>query len=81
MKIIKARIIGKKGKTLKLLCKLSECHITLHNNTVSIICKSEKIKETITAIKNLIKGSKQGNVYSFLERQRKKHEPEDLGLK
>tara|TARA_B100000315_G_C14152216_1_gene396184 strand:+ start:39 stop:533 length:495 start_codon:yes stop_codon:yes gene_type:complete len=76
----KARIIGTGGKTLKTLSELSSCHITLHNNTVSIIGEADKIKEIMTAIENLIRGSKQANVYKYLEKN-KKQDIEDLGLK
>ena len=80
LKQTKARIIGTRGKTLKYLSELSECHITLHENTVSILGPAEKIKEAVTAVSNLIRGSKQTNVYNFLIRCRKE-EIEDLGLK
>lgn len=78
---IKARIIGTKGETLKILSELSDCHITLHNNTVSIIGQVEKIKEATRAIENLIRGSKQTNVYKYLERREQEEGMEDLGLK
>ena len=78
---IRARIIGTKGKTLKTISELSECYITLHENTVSIIGPAEKIKDAINAIESLIRGSKQSNVYKYLEKQRAKFLPEDLGLR
>ncbi len=73
------RIIGTKGKTLRTLSELSGCFISLKDNVVSIIGPSEKLKEIVTAIKNLIRGSKQSNVYYFLERT--KRDGEELGLK
>ena len=79
--IVKARIIGTKGKTLKLLSELSECNIVLHDNIVSILGPAEKIKEAITALTNLIRGSKQSNVYKYLQKQKKKPLPSDLGLR
>ena len=78
---IRARIIGTKGKTLKTISELSDCHIVLHENTVSIIGPAEKIKDAMNAIESLIRGSKQANVYKYLERQRAKIMPEDLGLR
>ncbi|MEK6820327.1 MAG: KH domain-containing protein [Nanoarchaeota archaeon] len=78
---IKARIIGKQGKTLKTLCELSECHISLYNNIVSVIGLSENIKDTLTALKSLIRGSKQSNVYSYLQKVKEKPYIEDLGIK
>jgi len=79
---VRARIIGTKGKTLKTLSKLTDCHITLHDNTVSLIGPSGSIKEAITAIESLIRGSKQGNVYSYLEKIMKENiDKWSLGLK
>ena len=77
---IRARIIGKGGKTLKTLTDLTEWFLELSKNSVGIIGSPENIKPTQTALISLIKGSKQSNVYSYLE----KHHPEpiyDLGLK
>ena len=50
---------------------------------IGIIASAETIQETVTAITNLIRGSKQGNVYAFLERMNaeRKKLSEDLGLK
>lgn len=78
---VRARIIGTEGKTLKLLCALSDSHITLNENRVSIIAHVEKIKDIINAVESLIRGSKQSKVYKYLEKQRKKSYPPDLGLK
>src|SRR3989344_810892 len=79
---IKGRIIGTKGKTLKILTDLSDNFFELDdkNNRVGIIGNPENIQTSHTAIISLIKGSKTGNVYTYLE----KHRPEkviDLGLK
>ena len=77
---IRARIIGKAGKTLKTLCKLTKCFFELKDNEVGIIGPPECIENAQGAVISIIKGSKQTNVYSFLE----KHQPErvlDLGLK
>ena len=81
LKEVRARIIGTHGKTLRLMSELSGCYITLTENTISILGPAEKIKETETAIKSLIRGSKQRNVYRYLEKQRKKDYGESLGLK
>ena len=81
---IRGRIIGTKGKTKKLIENLSDCIISLHNNTVGIIGRAENIEQAITALTSLIQGAKQSKVYSFLERARSKEKArlnEDLGLK
>lgn len=77
---IKARIIGTQGKTLQTLCNLTKCYFELKDNEIGIISSAELIKNTTDAIISIIKGSKQSNVYSKLE----KNQPVpiiDLGLK
>jgi len=77
---IKARIIGKGGKTLKTLSELSGCNFEINENSVGIIGDSEDIKKAHDAIISLIRGSKQANVYSRLEHQKSKL-ISDLGLR
>jgi KH domain-containing protein len=77
---IRARIIGTQGRTLKTLHDLTKCYFELKDNHVGIIGEPEYIKNAQEAVISLIRGSKQGNVYSFLE----KHQVQpiaDLGLK
>ncbi len=77
---IRARIIGTKGKTLKTLCQLTKCFFELKDNEVGIIGPPEYIQNAQNSIISIIKGTKQANVYSFLE----KHQVKpvfDLGLK
>ncbi len=69
---IRARIIGKHGRTLKTLNKLTNCAVSLHDNKVGIIGNAEEIEYAIQALTSLIQGSKQGNVYGRLEREKKK---------
>jgi KH domain-containing protein len=68
LSIVKARIIGTKGKTLKVLCDLSNCFIELKDNQIAIIGKYEDIKFARQAVISIIQGSKQGNVYAYLEK-------------
>jgi len=80
LKTIRARIIGTRGRTLKTLCQLTGCNFELKDNEVGIIGPPENIKNAQEAVILLIKGSKQGNVYSHLEKN-KVTQIEDLGLK
>jgi len=80
MKRIRARVIGKGGKALKVLHDLTECYFELKDNKVGIIGSAESIKNAQEAIVAIIKGSKHSNVYSFLEKNHPKPEI-DLGLK
>jgi len=78
--VIKGRIIGKKGKTLKVLGDLTGCEVVVKDNLVAIIGPVERVHEAEVAVISLIKGSKQGNVYAHLEglsRGRRKMKEED----
>jgi len=71
LETIKGRIIGTKGKTLKTLTNLTDCNLCLKDNCLGIIGNYENIQDAIIALESLIHGSKQGNVYSRLEKQKK----------
>ena len=77
---IRARIIGKGGRTLKTFCNLTKCFFELKDNEIGIIGHPEHIENAQEAIISIIKGSKQSNVYSFLEKRQTKPIL-DLGLK
>jgi len=80
---IRGRIIGKKGRSLKVIEDLTGGKILLNRNKVGMIADSNHIEELAESIKLLIKGSKHGNVFSYLERRNSelKKLDEDLGLK
>lgn len=79
---VRGRVIGTEGKTKRTVEEVSGCAVVVHNNMVGIIGLAENIEEATTAITNLIKGSKQANVYRFLEKMNtSKKEKTDLGLK
>ena len=77
---VRARIIGKGGKTLKTLCELTDCHFELKDNFVGIIGDPECIKNAQDAMISIIKGSKQANVYCSLKKHKQKPIG-DLGLR
>jgi len=81
MKDVKARIIGKDAKAIRLITDLSDCYMTLHDNEVSIIGTFDNIKEAKNAIKNLIQGFKHAKIYGYLEKNKNKYKSEALGLK
>lgn len=80
LKRIRARIIGKKGKTLGTLHQLTKCHFELKDNYVGIIGDPEYMENAQEAIISIIHGSKHANVYSNLEKHQIKPVV-DLGLK
>jgi len=77
---IRARIIGTKGKTLQTLHHLTNCFFEIKDNSVGIIGAPEFIKNSQEALISIIRGSKQANVYSFLEKHQVR-QIDDLGLK
>lgn len=79
---VKARIIGKHGQTIRVLEQISGSQIILNEteNDVGVIGNAISINETTTAIENLIKGTKQSNVYRFLEKTNKSKRKSQTGL-
>lgn len=77
---IRARIIGKQGKTKKTLSQLTKCFFQVKDNEVGIIGSPEYIENAHEAVISIIKGSKQSNVYKYLEKHQTKPVI-DLGLK
>lgn len=80
---VRGRIIGSEGKTKRTLENIANCKISIKNNYVAIIGSAEQIETTTTALISLIKGSKQSNVYHYLEsaNTNKKRMSKDLGFK
>ena len=68
MQEVRSRVIGKDGKTKRTIEDISNSDVIINENTIGIICPAEEVEEANTAITNLIKGTKQANVYRFLER-------------
>ena len=80
LEVVRARIIGTKGKTLRTLNELTKCYFELKDNQIGIIGEPEYIKNAQEGMVSLIRGAKWANVYALLE----KHQVKpiiDLGLK
>jgi len=79
---VKARLIGKYGKTRKIISEISGCEILVNDSEVGIIGYVENVEDASVAIISLIKGSKQTNMYKYLEKMNKTHKIDmDLGIK
>lgn len=77
---VRARIIGKGGKTLKTLCQLTKCFFEIKDNQIGIVGDPEYIENAQESVISIVKGAKQSNVYSHLEKNQLKSVL-DLGLK
>ncbi len=70
LKVIRARIIGRGGKTLKVMRDLTDCAFEIKDNEVGIIGKAENMPNGKSAVLSVIRGAKQADVYSYLEKHR-----------
>ncbi|MAG47775.1 RNA-processing protein [archaeon] len=70
---VRSRLIGSDGKARKLLEKLTNTSICVYGKTACIIGIYENAIIAKRAIINLILGSKHGNVYAFIEKEKRKH--------
>jgi ribosomal RNA assembly protein len=68
---IKSRIIGKEGKTRKVLEDLTDSKISIYGTTISIISDVMKMNILKKAVDMILTGSKQATVYKFVEAQMK----------
>ena len=68
---VRARVIGREGKTRKTIEGITNSEVLIKDNEIGIIGEAECIEHSIQAITSLIKGSKQANVYARLEREKK----------
>jgi ribosomal RNA assembly protein len=80
MKTIRGRLIGTGGRTLKTITDVSNSHVEIKDNNIAIIAPGENIEAIQNGIISIIHGSKQTNIYAFLEKNRPKPIG-DLGLK
>jgi ribosomal RNA assembly protein len=70
IKRVKGRIIGKEGKTRRLIEELTEASVCVYGHTVSIIGGIEQAETAREAVQMLIQGSQHVTVYKYLQRKR-----------
>ena len=71
MRRIKARIIGKEGRTRKNIEQLTGAYLSIYGGTVAILCNVEGLETARNAIDMLLGGSEHSMVYRYLERKRR----------
>jgi len=78
---VDGRIIGREGKTRRILEELTGTAISVSGHTVSIIGGYEAVTMAKDALEKLIRGRQHGTVYKFLRRRRQEIKKEKaLGL-
>ena len=78
---VDGRIIGREGKTRRILEELTGTAISVSGHTVSIIGGYEAVTMAKDALEKLIKGRQHGTFYKFLRRRRQEIKKEKaLGL-
>ena len=68
---LKGRVIGKEGKSRRLIEELTECNISVFGKTISIIGLPESAANARQAVESLLRGSTHANVYKWLEKRRR----------
>lgn len=67
---VKSRVIGSNGKTRRIIEELTNTHISVFGNTISIIGGTVQVSIAGRALDMLISGSEHSAVYHFLEHNR-----------
>jgi len=80
MKRLKGRIIGKEGKTRRIIEELTEATVSVYGHTVSIIGNIDQADAAKEAIRMLIRGSLHRTVYRFLHRKRRELKKKKMEL-
>ena len=80
MKRLKGRVIGKEGKTRRIIEELTEADICVYGHTISIVGEIDQVAIAKEAVRMLIRGSLHGTVYSFLHRKRRELKKKKMEL-
>jgi ribosomal RNA assembly protein len=80
LKRLKGRVIGKEGKTRRIIEELSGAKISVYGHTISIIGQVDQVAIAREAVRMLIRGSLHGTVYRFLHKKRRELKKQKLQL-
>jgi len=79
-KRLKGRVIGKEGKTRRIIEELTEANVSVYGHTISIIGDMDQAEVAREAIWMLIKGSQHHTVYRFLHKKRRELKKKKMEL-
>jgi len=80
IKRLSGRVIGKNGKTRRLIEELTEASISVYGHTISVIGNPDQTEAAKEAILMLIRGSQHSTVYRFLHRKRRELKKKKMEL-
>lgn len=80
MRRLKGRVIGKEGKTRRIIEELTEANVCIYGHTISIVGKIDQVETAKAAVRMLIRGSLHGTVYRFLHRKRRELKKKKMQL-
>ena len=80
LKRLKGRVIGKEGKTRRIIEELSGANISIYGHTISIIGHPNQAVTAREAIRMLLSGSLHGTVYRFLHKKRRELKKDRIQL-
>ena len=80
LKRLKGRVIGKEGKTRRIIEELSGANISVYGHTISIIGYPDQASIAREAVSMLIGGSLHGTVYRYLHKKRRELKKQRLQL-
>jgi len=80
IKRIKGRIIGKEGKTRRIIEEMTEAFVSVYGHSIAIIGSIEQAETAREAISLLVKGSLHATVYRYLQRKRRELKKRRLEL-
>jgi len=78
LKDIRSRLIGTRGKTRKTISEISGCDVMIKESEVGIIGYVEDVDNVVTAITHIIMGTKQSNMYKYLEKMNRVRKGNDF---
>lgn len=65
--VLKGRVIGKEGRTKKIIEKISQAKLSIYGKTISIIGRWDEVQVAKEAIDLILSGSMHSTVYRFLK--------------